>query len=176
MPYLRKRASRHSCAPIYFPFTFNKCDVSHAPVFITQLKLRKTWTGSPYRVSTSASSDRLVLHFHTSSFTSLRHLEWSAVLNFYYPLSDVMSCSVMTQESVHFSGAFSIGSGRSRTSSFTGKRVTSRPGIPSPTPWKREKMNDSQIAFLAGPKVSTMLGVTRCTNSHSYWSDFCSTA
>ena len=49
-PYHRKRASRHSCAPSYVPFTVNGCTFSHAPVFVSRHKGCAYWTGSPARV------------------------------------------------------------------------------------------------------------------------------
>ena len=45
MPYLRNRASHHSCSPSSMPFTVDGCIVSHAPVFVTRRKRHATEVG-----------------------------------------------------------------------------------------------------------------------------------
>ena len=175
-PYHRKREYRHSCAPSSVPFTVDGCTVRHAHVFITRCKRREIWIGAPISVSSSASSNRLALLFHTYSIPSIRYVAWSTILNSYYNLSAVTRFPVMTQDAVQFSGAVFVGYGNSRHTGFTGRLATPRPGVPSPTPWKRDSMNKSLSAFLTGQKASPMLEVTRCTNPHSCWSDFCSPA
>ena len=57
---------------------------------------------------------------------------------------------------------------------FTGRCVTPLPDVPSPRPWKRDGIKASHSASSTKPKASLVSGVTRCTNYHSCWSDFCS--
>ena len=137
-PYRSKRASRHSCSPSSVPFTVDGCTISHAPVFFTRRKQRErraTWTRAPVRVvPASASSDRLSFCFRAYYLPSLRNEAWYAVLNYSWPLSAATRCPAMIQDGVQFSGAVSVGSERARPTCFTGRRVTPRPGIPSPMP------------------------------------------
>ena len=69
-PYLRKRVSRHSCAPISVPFTVDSCTVSQAPVFVARCSQRALWTGASVSVSASASSARCVLRRQTAVWPS----------------------------------------------------------------------------------------------------------
>ena len=117
MPYRRKRVFCHSCAPSSVPFTVNGFTVSHIPVFVARRKWRENCTSAPSRVSASASSDHLALHFRNSSLPSLINAEWSTVLNSSCPLSAVDRCPVMTQDALKFSGAINVGYGMARPAS-----------------------------------------------------------
>ena len=172
MSYLRKRISCHSCEPSSVPFTINSYTISHTTVFVTRRKQSETWPWEPAWVSARASIDRLEFLFCTSFIPSLRNMVWSAVLNSSWPLSDATRSPVTTYDAVQFSGTFSVGSRRARCACFTGRRVTPRSGIPSPTTWKRAVMKDTQSNFSTSLKASPVLGVTRCTNAHSFWGDF----
>ena len=171
MPYYRKRAYRHSCAPSSVPFNLDSCNVSHAPVFVARLSQRAPWTGGPARVSSRASSSLRTLRFCTAVLTLRIQAEWSTVQGNSWPLRAAKKCPVMTQDVVQ---AVFVISGRFSTACFTGICVTPLPGIPSPRPWMRTGMKLSRSACSAKPKESLIIGVTRCTNTHSFWSDFCS--
>ena len=80
----------------------------------------------------------------------------------------------MTQDAVQFSGAVIVVYGRDSPACFSGRQVTPLYGALSPNPSKRDGKKVSCSAFSTGLKVSSMTGVTRCMNSHSCWSDFCS--
>ena len=131
-PYHRKKASCHSFTPSSVLFTVNGCTVRHAPVFFTCHKLCANWAGSLFRVPINAFSGCLAFCFHTSSLPSLRNLAWYAVLNSSWPLSGATRFPVMTHDDVQFSGAVIFRSVRARPACFTGRRVSPRPGIPSP--------------------------------------------
>ena len=140
-PYHRKRASHHSCATSFLPFTVDRCTIIHIPVFITHYKWRATRAGASSRVSSSTASNlKKFLRqptpppFHPHS---RRISVWYAVLKFSWTLSAATRCPLMIQDDVHFSGAILVGSGREILYCFTGKWVTPRAGTPSPTPWKR---------------------------------------
>ena len=119
--YFRKRAYHHSCAPSSVPFTVDSCTVSHSPIFFTCQKQLATWTRAPARVSAIASSYRLAFRFRTYSLLSLINLVWSASLNSSWPMIAATRFPLMTQDAVHFSGAFSVGSGRVKPPCFSGR-------------------------------------------------------
>ena len=174
--YIRKRAYRHSCAPSFIPFTADGCTGSHAPVFVAHHSQRAHWTGDPAKVSARASSASKTPRFRTAVFPSWRQADWSAVRISSWPLSAATRCPVMTQDAVQFSGSVFVVSGRASPACFTGRRVTPLPGVPYPWPWKRAGIRVYCSTCSTGPKLSPMPGGTRCTDAHSCWSDFCSTA
>ena len=63
--YCRKMASRHSCKASSVPFTVDGYTISHSRVFVSRCERCVTWKGSPYKVSTRASSSWRMLRFHT---------------------------------------------------------------------------------------------------------------
>ena len=109
----------------------------------------------------------------TTALPSRRKAAWSAVRNGTWPLSADTRCPVMTQDACQFSGAVKVGSGRAIPACFIGKRVIYLPGDPSPTPSNSAGRNAFAISSSTSPNALSIPGVTRCTNSHSYWSDFC---
>ena len=127
-------------------------------------------------VAVRSSSAHYALRLRTAVHPYWRQAKWSAVRNSTWPLSAATRCPVMTQDAVQFSGAVSVGYGRDSPAYFTGRRVTPLYGPPSPNPSKRAGKKVSRRAFSIGPKASPIPGVTRCTNAHSCWSDFYSTA
>ena len=80
----------------------------------------------------------------------------------------------MTQDAIQVSGAVFVESVRASPYFFTGRHVTSLLGVTSTRPWKRAGKKVSCSASSTSPKVSPMPGVTRYTNTHSCWCDFCS--
>ena len=145
------------------------CTVSHTPVFVTCRIQWVPWTGAPTKVS---SWDSFAIRtLSTNVLPSRRKAERSSVRNSSWTMSAAMRCPVMTQDAVQFSGAVFTGSGRAGPACFTGRRVTPLPSVPSPRPWKRLGVKVS-----TGLKASLMPEVTRYTNYHSCWSDFCSPA
>ena len=152
------------------------CIVSHAPVFVARCSQRTPWTGGGAKVSTRASSSISTLRFRTNVLPFHGQAEWSAFRNSSWPLSAATRCPVMTQDTVQFLGAVFFGSGRANPAYFTSRRVTPLPGVPSPSPWKRAGKKDYRNSCFTGPKASPMPGATRCTNAHSFWSDFFSPA
>ena len=85
-------------------------------------------------------------------------------------------CPVMTQNAVQFSGEVWDGSGRANPECLTGTLVTPLSGTPSPSYLNNAGTKVSLSSFSTGPKTLQMPGVTRCTNAHSFWSDFSSPA
>ena len=82
----------------------------------------------------------------------------------------------MTEDAIQFSGAVWEGSGRANPVYLTGRRVTPRSGTPLPSPSNNADTKVSFSAIYTGMKALPIPGVTCCTNAHSCWSDFCSTA
>ena len=91
-------------------------------------------------------------------------------------LPDPTRRPVRTQDTVQLSRAVRVRPGRASPACFTGRRVIALPGDPSPTPSNSAGKNAVAIYSSTGPKASPIPGVTRCTNAHSCWSDFCSPA
>ena len=122
------------------------------------------------------SSDATVLAAfwrRTATLPSRRQAAWSAVRNEIWPLSADTRRPVMTQDACQFSGAVNVGSGRAIPACFTGKRVISLLGALSPSPSNSAGRNASAISSSTGPNALPIPGVTRYTNAHSCWSDFC---
>ena len=173
MPYCSKRVSRHFCTPSYVLLTVNGCTVGQSLVFVTRCKRHATWTGTPSRVYTSASYDHLALLTHIfSPLPQKLGVVRRPELLMASERCDEISCDDIGRCPVLKGRLFS--SGRSRLSCFTVRRATPRLGVNSLMHWKRAGTNESLSDFSTVPKASLMSGVTRCTNSYSYWSDSCS--
>ena len=125
-------------------------------------------------VAARASSTSWELCFRTCVRPSWSQADWSAVRNSTCPLSDLTRCPVMTQDTVQFSGAVFVGSGRASPACYTGRRLTPLPSAPYSNPWDSSDKKVYHSAFYTRPKASPMPGATRCTNPHSCWSDLCS--
>ena len=171
-PYQMKRASRSSWDHRSVLFTVDGCTVIQDPVFFARHIRRAPWTEAPAMVAAGASSARWALRLQTDVHPSWRQAKWSDVQNSTWPLSAATRCPVMNQDAVQFSGAVRIGSGRAGPRCFTGRRATPLSGAPSPNHLKITSKKVSCSAFSTISKLSPMLGVTCCTNVHSYWSDF----
>ena len=176
MPYCRKRASRHSCAPSSVPLTMDGCTVSQAPVFVSRCSQRACKTVPPSSAAISAFSACRYPLRRTAVRPSWRQVEWSAVRNSNWPLSAATRCPVITQDAVQFSGAVWEGSGSANPACLNGRRVTPRSGTPLPSPSNNAGTKVSFRAVSPGQKASMIPGVTHCKNDHSCWSDFCSSA
>ena len=142
------------------------------PVFVACHSRRAPWTGAPDMVSARSSSSSRTLRLRTAVRPSRRQAKWSAVRKSSWPLSATTRRPVMKQDAAQLSGAVFVGSCRNSPACFSGRRVTLLPGAPSPKPWKRAGKKFSYSASSTETKASPMLGVTRCTNAHSCWSDF----
>ena len=127
-------------------------------------------------VASRASSAGCALCFQTFVRPYWRQAEWSSIRNSTCPLSATMRRPVMTHVVVQFSGTVFVRYGRASPACFTDRQVTLIPGDPSPSPLNRTGKKVSCSSFSTVPKASLMPGVTRCTNDHSCWSDFCSLA
>ena len=171
-----KAASRHSCDPNLVPLTVDGCTVSQAPVFVARLSRRVTIAEALAMVVSSDATALASFWRRTAALPSRRQATWSAVRNGTWPLSAETRCPVMTQDACQFSGAVSVGSGWAISTCFTGKRVISLPGALSPTPSNSAGRNAFAISSSTGPNSLPIPGVTRCTNAHYFWSDFCRSA
>ena len=163
-------------SPSSVPLTVESCTVSQAPFFVACCSQRDCKTGFPSSAAVISSSSSRCPCLPTSVRPSRRQAKWSAVRNSTCPLSAATKFPVMTQDAVQFSGAVWGGSGRASLACLTGRRVTPRSGTPSCSHSNNAGKKVSFNAFFFGPKESPTPGVTRCTNAHSCWSDFCSPA
>ena len=132
MPYHRKRASLHSCAPRSVPLTVDGCTVIQAPVFVARRSWRACNTGDPSSAAVSASYACFYPLCRNSVRPSRRQAKWSAIQNSTWPQSAATRCPMMTQGAVQFSGAVWEGSGGANTACLNGRRVTPRSGTPLP--------------------------------------------